>query len=242
MHPDVVFVKHADGTSWLLQMSANTCRFDAESTELLESILAHGREASIRTMVEQFGVEESEIRADVADFISGLLKQQLIEPANGTSRNGHRAGRIISMALSWMDRKGRDPRRRAWRLLFVARLAVARFGWARTIEAWEQRYPQPARGGGATDAAVLDAIDTAVRETAARSLLSHECKERALACMALARDAGVEADLVIGLTYIPLAAHVWVECGQRIISDRPEHCRPYEKVARYGSRHAAAAQ
>jgi hypothetical protein len=73
-----------------------------------------------------------------------------------------------------------------------------------------------------------------VRKTAARSLISVECKERALACLALARKNGIPAQLVVGVTHYPLQGHVWVESGGRIISDNPEHCQRFEPVARYG--------
>ena len=76
----------------------------------------------------------------------------------------------------------------------------------------------------------MDAIDFAVRDVAARSLLRLECKERALTCLALARDLGLAADLVIGLSYTPLRAHVWVACAGRVVGDEAEICGTYEAV------------
>jgi hypothetical protein len=227
MHPDVVVVERPDGTSWLLHMSANTLRLDTDSTQLLRSILDRGPDASAREIARSFAVDEDEVRRDVAAFIADLRKQRVLI-AEGDS-NGDRgiAGRIIDKALAWADRRGS-----AWAFLLAARVAVALFGWAATIRAWERRYPQPA--APRDDARALEQIDRVVRDTAARSLLHHECKERGLACLAMARRAGIAADLFIGLTYSPIAAHVWVECGERIISDLPEHCAPYEKVMRYG--------
>lgn len=232
MHPDVVVVERPDGTSWLLHMSANTLRLDLDSTELLKSILARGAEASARELAQRFEIAEAEVRRDVDEFVRDLRRQRVlvsgIHEPNGTGV----ADRVIDAALAFADRPSRTPRRRAWWLLLAARLAVALFGWAATIRAWERRYPQPAQPRDDGDA--LDLIDRTVRDTAARSLLRHECKERGLACLAMARNGGVRADLLIGLIYTPLAAHVWVECGQRIISDLPEHCLPYERVMRYG--------
>lgn len=227
MHPDVVVVERPDGTSWLLHMSANTLRLDTDSTQLLRSILDRGPDASAREIAQNFAVDEDEVRRDVADFIADLRKQHvLVADADPKGERGM-AGRVIGKALAWADGRGS-----AWVLLLVARVAVALFGWAATIRAWERRYPQPA--APRDDARALDEIDRVVRDTAARSLLHHECKERGLACLAMARRAGIAADLLIGLTYSPIAAHVWVECGGRIISDLPEHCAPYEKVMRYG--------
>jgi Transglutaminase-like superfamily/Coenzyme PQQ synthesis protein D (PqqD) len=232
MHPDVVVVERPDGTSWLLHMSANTLRLDGDSTQLLKSILDRGPEDSAREIAQRFGVDEEEVRRDVSDFVNDLRKQRVLVTSAAPQNSGGMPARMIDKALALADRPSRHMRRRAWALLLVARIAVALFGWAATIRAWERRYPQPAEPRHDHDA--LDLIDFVVRDTAARSLLHHECKERGLACLAMARRAGVAADLLIGLTYSPLAAHVWVECGGRIISDVPEHCTPYEKVMRYG--------
>ncbi|MFL6246809.1 MAG: lasso peptide biosynthesis B2 protein [Thermoanaerobaculia bacterium] len=236
MHPDVVVVERPDGTSWLLHMSANTLRLDLDSTQLLQSILARGADSSARELARHFDVDEEEVRRDVAAFVRDLQRQRVLVSGAQPQRTGL-ADRVIDASLAFADRPSRAPRRRAWWLLLAARLSVALFGWAATIHAWERRYPQPSEPREDGDA--LDAIDHAVRDTAARSLLHHECKERGLACLAMARRAGVAADLLIGLTYTPLAAHVWVECGDRIISDLPEHCTPYERVMRYGGNGAA---
>lgn len=232
MHPDVVVVERPDGTSWLLHMSANTLRLDLDSTQLLQSILARGADRSACELAQRYEVEEEEeVRRDVAAFVRDLQRQRVLVSGQDADRDTGIAGRVIDASLVFADRPSRTPRRRAWWLLLVARLAVAMFGWAATIRAWERRYPQPATPRD--DGPALDLIDREVRDTAARSLLHHECKERGLACLAMARRAGVAADLLIGLTYSPLAAHVWVECGDRIISDLPEHCTPYERVMRY---------
>jgi hypothetical protein len=226
MHPDVVVVERPDGTSWLLHMSANTLRLDTDSTELLRSILDRGPDDSAREIAQRFDVDEEEVRRDVAGFVADLRKQRVLIADGDTNGDRGLAGRVIDKALALADRRDR-----AWSFLLVARVAVALFGWAATIRAWERRYPQP--DAPRDDPRALDVIDRVVRDTAARSLLHHECKERGLACLAMARRAGIAADLLIGLTYTPLAAHVWVECGDRIISDLPEHCAPYEKVMRY---------
>ena len=107
---------------------------------------------------------------------------------------------------------------RAWGLLWAAKWAVAQFGWARAVREWERVYPQPASEMLA-NTEKLEAIDLVVRKTAARSLLSVECKERALACLALARMNGISAQLVVGVTHYPLQGHVWVEAANRVISD-----------------------
>lgn len=240
MHPDVLMVERPDGSSCLLHMSGNTCRMDAHSTRLLKSILEAGPERSVLDLAQRFGIGEDEAREDVSAFISDLGKQRIIRSGKQQSSTFESvrtaAARLMVLAaLSFVDRRTRRIGPRAWGLLLVARWSVALFGWARTIKVWEQRYPQPDDAGPA-DAALIDEIDRAVRRTAARSFLNHQCKERALACVGLSRARGVAADLIIGLVYMPVMAHVWVECGDRLISDNPANCMPYEPVARYGKK------
>jgi Transglutaminase-like superfamily len=127
--------------------------------------------------------------------------------AKSSPRNG---GIVIPAALSVAE-CFTHPRRRAWATLLVARAALALFGWAATSHAWERRYPQPVVK--VQDALALDAIDETARS------LHHDSRARALTFLALARSSGFEADLVIGLTYAPLAAHVWVECDSRVLGE-----------------------
>lgn len=238
MHPDVLKIVRPDGSSWLLHMSANACRLDVHSTSLLHALLHDGPELAIRNLAAQFGLAEPEARADVESFAGGLLRERMLVRGDASRAAAPRrrggARRLAVLLLGLLDRPGRSLEVRARRLLIAARLAVAWLGWARTVEVWERCYPQPDASHPEVAGSVLAAIDSAVRVHAARSFLHLECKERALACLAMARAARIRAELVVGLTYVPLESHVWVECGGRIISDHPEHCRPFEAVARYG--------
>ena len=138
---------------------------------------------------------------------------------------------LVERALRRAER-ARSRRGVARRLLHVARVATALFGWAETVRVWERRYCQPP-GAPPDRSQDLEVIDETVRRVAARSLAGHECKERALACLALARRSGVAAELVVGISDPPLRAHVWVEVGGTIVSDDADSCRRYNPVARY---------
>ena len=113
---------------------------------------------------------------------------------------------MIRVALALADGVT-HPRRRARALVIIARGAIALFGWPATLRAWERHYPQPGPAVRIHLDAV-DAIDATVRE------IAREPRERALACLALVRSSGMEADLIID------AGHVWVECGPRILGDQ----------------------
>jgi hypothetical protein len=138
---------------------------------------------------------------------------------------------LVQQALRLAER-GPSRRRMAGRLLHVARWSIVLFGWSETVRAWERRYRQPA-DEQSCDSQELELIDRTVRLAAARSLGGHECKERALTCLALVRTSGMAAELVIGITEPPLRAHVWVEAGETVVSDDPDNCQGYARVARY---------
>ena len=238
LHPDVVWIARPDGSSRLMHMSANVCALDEASTAWLRAILAVGPRSAAAEVAARHGVETAQVEADMRAFVRDLRRQQLIQPRRARPtllESGREAAAhlVVPGVLRLVERLGPELRGRAWRLLWVARWAVMQWGWARTVRAWELAYPQrPLEAEPQT--ALLAAIDEAVRDVAARSWLSVECKERALTCLALTRGHAIPAALIVGVTHNPLQGHVWVEAQGRVSSDNPEHCRAFEPVARYG--------
>lgn len=168
--------------------------------------------------------------------VAPLLRERLVlDVARPRARVGAVkaicASALVERALRRAERARSRPGR-ARRLLHVARGATAVFGWAETVRVWERHYRQPS-GAPPPCRQDLEVIDETVRLVAARSLAGHECKERALACLALARSSGVAAELVVGISEPPLRAHVWVEAGGTVVSDDADSCRRYDRVARY---------
>jgi hypothetical protein len=221
-----------------MHMSANVCAMDDLSTALLRSLIEVGPGSAASALATRYGLDEEDVAADVQAFIADLRRQNLVEvpgssgPAFDRAR-AMAARMLIPSSLGLVSLSTRSLRARARGLLWVSKWTLAQFGWARSVREWSRRYPPPA-SGAAPDAETLEAIDRVVRETAARSLLNLECKERAFACWALARERRIPAQLVVGVTHDPLHGHVWVESGETIISDDPEHCSHFEPVARYG--------
>ena len=237
LHPDVVWILRHDGSSCLMHMSANVSAIDAVSTNLLQSLIEVGLERSGAALAARYNVAESLVREDVAAFLTDLHKQKIVYSLPYREPPFDKVRRVvactsISGVLSLIDLVARNLRFRVWGLLLAAKWAIAQFGWAKSVHEWERIYPQPAPDT-LPNAEKLETIDRTVRETAARSLISVECKERALACLALARRSGIPAQLVVGVNHYPLQGHVWVEAAGRIISDNPEHCRLFEPVLRY---------
>ncbi|NEO99107.1 MAG: lasso peptide biosynthesis B2 protein [Symploca sp. SIO2E9] len=238
MHPDTIWIPRFDGSCHLMHMGANTCAIDADSAALLKSILDIGLEGSVADLALRYGVDEAEIREDVQDFIRDLRKQKLIQPLGYDGSPLERAldsaaRTLISGVLRLVTLGTRNLQGRGGGLLWAARWAVAQFGWARTVREWERVYPQPTVPAS-SNAEKLETVDWVVRQAASHSPIGVECKERGLACLALARESGIPAQLVVGISLNPLRGHVWVEAEGRVISDDPEHCRLFEPVARYG--------
>jgi hypothetical protein len=108
-------------------------------------------------------------------------------------------------------------------------------GWASTLELWRRpAEPTAVVAPGEADAAIT-AVDTAVRDAAARLLLPMACKERAIVGHHLLRAAyGLPATLVVGVQHYPFGAHAWVEIGGRTVTDDEGRCADFEPVARFG--------
>jgi hypothetical protein len=236
LHPDVVWIKRPDGSAHLMHMSANVCAIDAEAATLLQAILAVGPKHAAAALAARDTMPAAEAEEEVAHFIVGLRRERLIEPtrpeAPAASGDGMARGLILG-ALRLVDTVAPTPRARTRGLLWTARWAVFQFGWARAIRAWEALFPQPADAGPAPPQSLAE-IDEAVRQIAASSVVGLECKERSLVCLALARERGIRAELVVGIAHDPMQGHVWVEAAGRVLGDDPEHYRSFDPVARYG--------
>jgi hypothetical protein len=238
LHPDVVWIARPDGSAHLMHMSANVCAIDADATALLRSIIEVGPERSAAGLAARYDIDEAEAREQVQDFITGLREQKLIQPLKHRKFSREKARESVARALvpgviRLIDLVTWNSRGKVRGLLWTAGWAVAQFGWATAVRVWERVYPQPV-AGTSTSVERLEAIDHGVRQAASRSLIGLECKERSLVCLALARESGIPAQLIVGVAHDPMQGHVWVEAGGRVIGDDPEHCRSFEPVARYG--------
>jgi hypothetical protein len=201
-------------------------------------ILSVGPEQSAEELIKQYGIEKARADADVHAFVRQLQREDVLQRDGSIKAPAQQLKAVaallfVPLALRLVHLLARDLARRSWGLLLVARWSVTRFGLAATIRRWNHFYPQPIAETTPQDAEKLRIIDAIVRETTSRHFLNAQCKERGLACLALCRQQGFPSDLVIGMTFAPLEGHVWVESGGRILSDDPEHCQPYEPIARY---------
>lgn len=120
---------------------------------------------------------------------------------------------------------------RAWGWIWASRAGLRIFGLARTLHAWRR----PARPGAAWPAAARW-IGIAGR----RCPGGDNCLVRSLALLGLLRDAGIAAELRVGVgpTAPPLDAHAWVEVDGVPVNDAPDVAARY---APFGDLHALPA-
>jgi hypothetical protein len=215
--PDVLVVRRSDGSASLLHLDGNTCVLDAAAVSELDTLLGPAG------------------AADPA-FVADLLRERLIRRP-GARHAGRVRPWLALFGLGLLAARGvrGHPRAQAVVLLLLARAGIALFGWASTVRAWEDAFPQPQPqphpqpAPGPTARLSLDDVGQAIGRGVGRS----DCKARALAALALVRSNGGSARLVLGVRHFPVAAHAWVEANGTIVADDPERCGQFEAVASY---------
>jgi hypothetical protein len=228
--PGVALVDVPDGSARLLDLDGNFHALSPLGAAMLRLALERGPEEAVRVIAADYAQDEGRVRADLGRFLGSLGRLGLL----GRGRRRRVRGALgwlalpAALALAW-----RWPRR-AGALLGLARLSFRLFGWAATLRVWRWYHrgaTRPLSPGEASKAA--RAVDEEVRASAGGHLLAVECKERALAAWALARAAGLPAELVVGVTFFPLAGHCWCELAGEPLGDEPARCALYAPVFRY---------
>jgi hypothetical protein len=235
--PDVTLVLVEDGTARLLNMGGSFFALSESGTAMIRGLLEMGRSATVGALADRYQVRSDRIEADVDSLLEQLLRGGLLQPL-GQRRRGLAEksaagsallivpclGAIRALTFGWV---------RAPLVLTLAKLAVACFGWARTVAAWQRALPRFS-ASAVVEESTVRSVDRVVCRTAAGHPLPMACKERGLSCWTLASWAGVPATLVIGIELFPLGGHCWCEAGPFILSDHNDRCEEYVPVIRYG--------
>jgi hypothetical protein len=234
--PDVALVVTEHGDGCIVDLNGSVYAVSPVAAAMLRDTFEHGRDAAITRNADRYGVDENRVASDLDAFLGGMAERGLLQRRQ--TRRPIRARRILAGAVaSVMHRLLRvagTPRARAWFALTLARLSFVTLGWNPTVKAWQKRLCRERKvlpGSRAQDLA--QAIDGAVRSAAARHMMNVDCKERALACFALARCAGLPATLVVGVEFYPLAGHSWCETGSAVIGDEESNCKRFTPAFRY---------
>jgi Transglutaminase-like superfamily len=234
LSPDAAVLLMDDGSARILDMADRFYAVPPIGALMLVQTLQHGREAAARHVARAYGVAVARVTDDLNRLLAPLEQAGVILPSGcrRRQRRGPLAGlaaRLVQVALRRSPLGVRAPA-----LLTLATLSLRLFGWSATLAAWRQQFPlRPGVVAPHTADETARAIDEAVCSAAAANPLGVACKERGLCCWALARSAGLPAELVIGVERFPLVGHCWCEVGPRILSDHPENVACYLPVLRY---------
>jgi hypothetical protein len=238
LSPDVIFVTVHDGSARLLDMAGRFHAVPAVGTLMLQETLANGTGAAVNRIAQDYGVDAGQVRNDLDVFL-GELEDQGLLCSRGTRQRWliakTRLARLfLRPALYGIHRAFRSQEAKARLLLGLARLSFGLFGWTPTISVWKEAHSGYAAGQvGEPQEQAVRAVDEVVRAAAASHPFGVECKERALCCWALARAAGLDAAVVVGIDLFPLAGHCWCEVGSWTLSDDLDRCASYTPVARW---------
>jgi hypothetical protein len=236
--PDVIFVTVHDGSARLLDMAGRFHAVPAVGTLMLRETLSQGTEEAANRVAQEYGVELRQVQHDLDIFLRELEDQGLLcSPRNRQRwrRPGIGLARLfLRPALRCIHWAFRSRQWKARALLGLARISFGLFGWTRTIAIWKEAHArfQPRQADEPQEQTVRE-VDQAVRAAAASHPFKVECKERALCCWALARAAGLDAAVVVGIDLFPVAGHCWCEVGPWTLSDDQERCVYYTPVGRW---------
>jgi hypothetical protein len=238
LREDVVLVVAGDGSGRLLDLSGDVLAISRSGVRMLECALSQGIEDASRTLALAYSVDEARIRSDMVAFLASLSERRLLVLPG---REIHAASTIVTM-LSWLMAPAIlactfMPRRlisaKAHLLLATAFISTHLFGWSNAVRVW--RWAAGPSLDGPADGAreTLDAIDREVARALATHPLSVNCKERALSCHVLARAAGAQSRVIVGIDLLPFALHCWCESNARILADDAGNCDRFTPVLTY---------
>jgi hypothetical protein len=230
---DVVLVLVGDGTARLLDMSGGFFALPASGAAMVQGTLEQGSARTIEALAQRYQVSRERIEADLDTLLQQLVQMGLLRQGTVRRRKASLLPALILIPCFFLIRCLYFRHVCAALLLTLAKLSVFCFGFARTVAAWRCYLSWGSRHTGAVDEQTIRAVDQVVRRIAVGHPLPMACKERALACWAAARWAGVAATLVVGLELFPLGGHCWCEAGPYIMSDYDDNCALYTPVLRY---------
>ena len=223
------------GNGFILNMADRFYAVNSVTALMLRESLSRG-EAEIAALVaSRYGVDRTVVQADYDRLLEDLVVRGVIR-LRGASDRSHAdsvgASALARIAATVLPALASEKARAAVALT-LTRLSFVSFGWLATLTAWQRRFP--IRAGEIADVdSVTTRIAEAVRALSAWLPFGGDCKERALSSWAMARLAGVDAIVVVGVVQYPLRAHSWCETdSSTVIGDDTARCRRYLPVFTY---------
>lgn len=108
--------------------------------------------------------------------------------------------------------------------------ATLRFGTLETTLQSIARSKRRRAVGLRSDDVTLAALASAYQRTELMISPVGQCLPRSIAIARALLDRGIAVDLVLGVKLNPFEAHCWVQSGDRLINDWPDHVRGYTPI------------
>jgi hypothetical protein len=234
-----------DGSARLVDLDGAVTALDATATSMMEATLRLSEAEAVAELADVFDVEPRRIATDLHAVLADLIARGTLRSrSSGLPRRVFQTRNQLASVLGALAARLVGPRIdrkiQAWYALTVAHLSFRLTGWSPTLNAWiapgrAAGHIRRAAGNGSDELATLDAITVAVIRAAARYPFPLDCKDRALAAFAMARAAGLQARVVLGISLFPLALHAWCESGGRVVADQFDgYCDRYRPLRVYG--------
>lgn len=236
LSPDVILVTVDDGSARLLDMAGSFHAVSAVGMRMLQAVLAEGSAGAVPQIVEHYCVGRHQIEADLAIFLRDLEGRRLLHDRGQQLASDNRGivPQLIGRTVRAVQSLSRHPETKARCLLPLARLSFALLGWTRTVNVWRQAHALfPTRSVVDEDKDKIEALDKAVRSAVTDHPITMMCKERALCSFSLARAAGLDAAVVVGVDLFPIAGHCWCEVGSETPGDDRDRIERFAPVGRW---------
>jgi hypothetical protein len=188
---------------------------DEVGTDLLCRLLCQDTDEAVAGLARDYDASRELVEADAHRLLAELRRRGLVAGKPARAAAPGRLRLAVLLTLAWL----------CFRVM----------GWSATVTLWRRLARNTFRPRRHRDlAAILAAVDDALRTAASRHPLNTQCKERALVgWWLLGRRYGLASDLVVGARPYPFEAHAWVECGDATLSDDRARCDAFAPVARY---------
>jgi hypothetical protein len=216
-----------DARAILFDLSGSCVVVDHVASFMINAVLSTNFDRALQNCAARFDAAGELVRSDLTKLVSDLQKAGLIRPC------GKRAGCIapvilINGAAALIGAVMKSRRFRISTLLTFFFFGIRILGLPILILACRD-YSEKHRRRGTSEQS-LDAIDEAVRNSAAGHLLGISCKERALTSWALTVDCDLPSRLIFGIQLFPFSAHCWLSIGSRTIGDAADRSDQFTPV------------
>lgn len=149
--------------------------------------------------------------------------------------SNHSAGRILPAPIfSHIPKPAGQKKQSSWRLIFFALLSlcaaileVRRTSLQQLVRELEAEAGKPARPSKFPVSE--EVVAAAFHRIQALLPLENLCLPRSMAIVRILRRCGHSPTLVIGVR-LPIAAHCWVQCDDRVIGDTVERVDAFEPI------------